>query len=131
MLSSIASQDATGREINYSLPTTNYSLVTTMKIKVGDNVIVISGKNKGKTGKVLKTDQEKNRVLVEKVNLQSKHLKKGMNGPGQKIERESSIDASNVMILCPKTNKRTRVGYKMLKTGKKERFAKVSGEPLA
>jgi large subunit ribosomal protein L24 len=101
-----------------------------MKIKVGDNVIVISGKNKGKTGKVLKTNQEKNRVVVEKVNLQTKHIKKGFNGPGQKIERESSIDASNVMILCPKTNKRSRVGYKVLKTGKKERFAKVSGEPL-
>lgn len=102
-----------------------------MKIKVGDNVIVISGKNKGKTGKVLKTDAKKNHVVVEKVNLQTKHIKKGFNGPGQKVEREASIDASNVMILCPKTNKRSRVGYKILKDGKKERFAKVSGEPLS
>lgn len=102
-----------------------------MKIKVGDKVIVIAGKNKGKTGNVLKTDRDNNRVIVEKVNLQTKHIKKGMNGPGQKIEKESSIDVSNVMILCPKTNKRSRVGYRELKTGKKERFAKISGEPLS
>ena len=102
-----------------------------MKLKVGDNIIVIAGKNKGKTGKITKTDRKNNTVIVEKVNLQTKHVKKGMNGPGQRIEIEAPLDASNVMILCPKTKKRSRIGYRMLKDGKKERFAKASGETLA
>jgi len=101
-----------------------------MKIKVGDNVVVIAGKSKGKTGKIVKTMRDKNQVIVEKVNLQTKHMKKSANGPGQRLEREAPLDASNVMILDPKTNKRTRIGYRMLKTGKKERFAKASNEPL-
>jgi len=101
-----------------------------MKLKVGDNVVVIAGKSKGKTGKIIKTIKDKNLVVVEKVNLQTKHLKKNVNGPGQKFERETPINASNVMILDPKTNKRTRIGYRLLKNGKKERFAKASNEPL-
>lgn len=102
-----------------------------MKVKVGDNVIVIAGKNKGKTGEVIKTNQKKNTVLVKKVNMQTKHIKKSMNGPGQKVENEAPIDASNVMVVCPKTKKPSRVGYRLLKNGKKERYAKVSGETLS
>ena len=101
-----------------------------MKLKVGDNIIVIAGKNKGKTGKIMKTDRKNDRVVIEKVNLQIKHVKKTSNAPGQKIEREAPIHVSNVMILCPKTNKRSRIGYRLLKNGKKERFAKSSSEPL-
>lgn len=101
-----------------------------MKLKVGDNVIVIAGKNRGKTGKITKILRDKNKLVVEKVNMITKHVKKSSNGPGQKLEREAPIDASNVMILDPKTNKRTRLGYRILKTGKKERFAKASNEPL-
>ena len=101
-----------------------------MKLKVGDTVVVIAGKDKGKTGKITKTDRINNKIVVEKVNMRTKHIKKSMNGPGQKIEFEAPLDASNVMAVCPKTNKRTRIGYRKLKTGKKERFAKVSNEPL-
>jgi len=91
---------------------------------------VIAGKDKGKTGQITKIDRKDNRVTVEKVNMRTKHIKKSINGPGQKVEIEAPMDASNVMAVCPKTNKRTRVGYRKLKTGKKERFAKVSNEPL-
>jgi len=101
-----------------------------MKLKKGDQVVVIAGKNKGKTGKITKADHKKNKVTVEKVNLQTRHIKKKNEEPGNRIEIEAPIDSSNVMILCPKTNKRTRIGYRKLKTGKKERYAKVSDEPL-
>jgi len=102
-----------------------------MKLKVGDNVVVTTGKHKGKTGKLLKIDRKNNRVVVEKVNLQTKFVKKSINAPGQKKEQEGSIHASNVMVLCPKTNKPSRVGRRILKDGTNERYAKVSGERLS
>jgi large subunit ribosomal protein L24 len=102
-----------------------------MKFKLNDRIIVIAGKHKGKTGKITKIDRDNNKVIVEKVNMQKKHVKKTSSAPGQKIEREAPIDASNVMILCPKTSKPSRIGYRMLKDGKKERFAKKTGETLA
>jgi large subunit ribosomal protein L24 len=102
-----------------------------MKLKVGDNVVIKTGKDKGKTGKILKIDREKTRVQVEKINLQTKFSKKTANAPGQKIQKEGFIHASNVMVLCPKTNKPTRVGKRVLKDGTRERFAKVSGETLS
>jgi len=102
-----------------------------MKLKVGDSVIVITGKHKGKTGKILKIDRNKNAVIVEKVNLQTKHVKKTMTAAGQKIEKEGYINASNVMVLCPKTNKPSRIGKRVLKDGTRERYAKVSGERLS
>ena len=102
-----------------------------MKIKQGDQVIVIAGKNKGKTGAVSKIMKKHDKLIVEKVNMQTKHVKKSSNGPGQKIEREAPLHVSNVMVLCPKTNKPSRVGYRILNDGKKERFAKKSGEALS
>jgi len=102
-----------------------------MKFKVNDQIIVIAGKHKGKTGKITKIDRENNQLIVEKINMQKKHVKKTASAPGQKIEREAPINASNVMILCPKTQKPSRIGYRLLKTGKKERFAKKTGETLA
>jgi len=102
-----------------------------MKIKQGDQVIVIAGKNKGKTGKVIKVNKKKDSVIVEKTNMYIKHVKKSANEPGHKEEREAPIHISNIMIICPKTNKPSRIGYRNLKDGKKERFAKVSGETLS
>lgn len=102
-----------------------------MKIKVGDQVVVITGKAKGKTGEVLKINKKTNKVTVKDVNMHTKHIKKSVNGPGQRIQRETPMDISNVMVMCPKTNKPTRVGYRLLKDGKKERFAKKSGEALS
>ena len=101
-----------------------------MKLKVNDKIIVITGKSKGKTGKILKIDHKKDRLIVEKVNLVKKHKKKSGNTPGEKKEMEAPIHVSNVMILDPKENVPTRIGYRFLKDGKKERYAKKSGISL-
>lgn len=101
-----------------------------MKIKLHDNVLVIAGKDKGKTGKVIKTYKKRNKVVVEKVNIITKHIKKTQQRAGEKIKYEAPIDASNVMILDPKENKPTRVGYKKTENGKKERVSKLTGASL-
>jgi large subunit ribosomal protein L24 len=102
-----------------------------MKFKTGDTVIVIAGKHKGKTGKISKINREKDTVIVEKVNMLTGYRKKTATAAGEKSQKEAPIHASNVMILCPKTNKPSRIGVRMLKNGKKERFAKKTGETLA
>ncbi len=101
-----------------------------MKVKVNDKVLVIAGKDKGKTGKVTKVYAKHNRVVVEKLNMRTKHIRKTQNKPGERIKYEAPINASNVMILDPKENKPTRVAYKMLENGKKERISKLSGLSL-
>ncbi len=101
-----------------------------MKIKVGDKVVVIAGKDKGKTGKVTRVSVKHNQVVVEKLNLRTKHIRKTQNRAGEKIRYEAPINASNVMILDPKENKPTRVGYKVMENGKKERISKLSGVSL-
>ncbi len=99
-----------------------------MKIQQGDTVLVISGKDKGKKGTVLRVLHEKNRVIVGGVNMRTKFNKKTAQGPGSKIQFEAGLSAANVMILDPKTGKPTRMGYKIdEKTGRKVRYAKVSG----
>lgn len=100
-----------------------------MKIRSGDNVVVISGtrKNKGKTGKVLKVFPQTGRVIVEGINIATRHIKKQGTNPGQIVKMEKAIDASNVMLECPITNKPTRVGYIMIEEKgiqKKFRFSK-------
>lgn len=100
-----------------------------MKIKTGDNVVVITGKDKGKKGKVLRAVPSENRIVVEKVGLVKKHQKAGGKSPGGIIEVESAIHASNVKIICPKTGKSSRVGYEV-KNKKKTRVAKISNAPI-
>jgi len=108
-----------------------------MKLKKEDNVIVVSGNSKGKTGKILKVFPKKNRVIIEGVNLRKRHTKASQQNPqGGIVEKEAPIDASNVMILDPKSNEATRIGKKVIvddKTGKKRsvRVSRVSGEMLA
>ena len=82
-----------------------------MKLKVGDKVEVISGSDKGKTGKIIKTLRSENKVIVEGVHIVKKHQKSNGNTTGGILEIEAPIDASNVMIIDPKTKKRTRIGY--------------------
>lgn len=82
-----------------------------MKIRTWDNVSVLSGKDKGKTGKVLKVINDKNRVVVEGINIVTRHVKKQGTNPGQIVKMEKSIDASNVALECPVTKKPTRIGY--------------------
>ncbi|UBH08809.1 50S ribosomal protein L24 [Macrococcus armenti] len=99
-----------------------------MHIKKGDKVIVITGKDKGKTGTVIEALPKKDRVVVEGVNIVKKHQKPTqMNPEGGITEFEAAIHVSNVMLLDPKTNKPTRVGTK-IEDGKKVRVAKKSGE---
>ena len=99
-----------------------------MKIKKGDTVKVIAGKDKDKTGKVLSVDVKNNRVIVEGVNMITKHEKPSMsNQQGGIVNREAPIDASNVMYLHKGTA--TRIGYKV-EDGKKVRVAKKTGEVI-
>ena len=101
-----------------------------MNLVKGDNVIVIAGRDKGKTGTIQKVIPEQNRVVVENVNLRKKHKKPTQQNPdGGIVEIYAPIDASNVMLLDPKTKKPTRIGHKIVK-GKKVRYAKKSGTTL-
>ena len=101
-----------------------------MKIHTGDTVLIITGKDKGKQGTVTKVLSDKNRLIVEGVNMRVRHIKKTAEKAGQRLKYEASLAASNVMLLDPKTKKPTRVGYKMDAKGHKVRYAKVSGEIL-
>ncbi len=102
-----------------------------MNFKVEDEVVVIAGSNKGKQGKIIKTLRKENRVVVEGVNIIKKHQKpNAMNQGGGIIEMEAPIHASNVMIIDPKTKKRTRIGHTTDKNGKKIRMTKKSNEKL-
>ena len=101
-----------------------------MKIITNDNVIVVAGKDKGKKSVVKRVFKKRNRVIVEGVNMKIKHMKPSQGRPGEKIELEGPIQISNIKLLCPKTKKPTRVGYKKLESGEKIRIAKVSGEVI-
>ncbi len=101
-----------------------------MKIHTDDQVIVISGKDKGKKGKVLKSLPDTNRVVVEGVGIVTRHMKRQGSTPGQKVTYEKSIDVSNVKLLDPKTGTPTRIGYKVENGKKIGRVAKKSGTLL-
>jgi large subunit ribosomal protein L24 len=98
-----------------------------MKLKIGDNIVVIAGKDKGKTGKIMRILRAAEKIVVEKVNIVTKHIKKTAQKPGEKIQFEAPIHSSNVMFIDPKSGKRSRLGYRKLENGKKERIAKNSG----
>lgn len=102
------------------------------KIKVGDLVQVLTGKSKGKTGKVLSVVHKTSRVVVEGVNIIKKHMKPNpnKNEQGGIVEKESTIHVSNVALVNPATNKADRVGIKVLNDGKKVRYFKSNNEVL-
>jgi len=100
------------------------------KIKTGDEVIILAGKDKGLKGKVLKIIKSKDRVIVEGVNIVKKHVKPSAENPqGGIVEKEAPIHISNVALVDPKSGKPTRVGYEM-KDGKKVRVSKKSKEVI-
>ena len=99
------------------------------KIKTGDNVIVITGKDKGKTGNVTSVIKSEDRVIVEGVNIVKRHRKATQESPGKIEEIESPIHISNVAHVDPKTGKATRIKYE-LKDDLKRRLSVVSGELL-
>ena len=102
-----------------------------MHVKTGDTVIVISGRDKGKKGKILAVSPKEGKVIVEGLNIVSKHIKpRKMGQQGGIVKAESAIYASKVMLVDPESGKRTRVGYKLLSDGTKVRIAKKSGAQL-
>ena len=101
-----------------------------MKLKTGDKVVVIAGKDRGKDGIITKVLKNENKVIIEGINVAKKHVKPNGGASGSIIEMELPIDASNVMILDPKTKKRTRIGHSVDKKGKKVRVCKKSNEVL-
>ncbi len=102
-----------------------------LNIKKDDQVVVVAGKDKGKTGKILKVFRAKNRVLVKHINLAKKAQRKTQeNQQGGFIEIEMPIHRSNVMLIDKKTNKPTRFGTSILKDGSKVRISKKSGEVI-
>ena len=101
-----------------------------MKIKKGDSVIVLTGKDKGKKGEVLRAIPTESRVVVGGINVVKKHTKPSQFAAGGIEDKELSIHVSNVALADPKGGKATRIGFKTLKDGKKVRVAKKSGETL-
>ena len=102
-----------------------------LHIKKNDTVVVLAGEDKGKTGKVLKVLVEKNRALVEGVNMVSKSTKPSAKNPqGGIVKQEAPIHISNLSLVDPKSGKATRVGIKVNEDGKKVRIAKKSGEEI-
>ncbi len=100
------------------------------KIKKNDTVQVLAGKDKGRTGKILKVLVDDQRVLVEGVNIVKRHTKQSATSQGGIVAKESSIHVSNVALLDPKSGKPTRVGFK-INNGQKVRVAKASGSEIA
>ena len=100
-----------------------------MKIKKGDQVVVLSGDDKGKTGEVIKAMPKEGKVVVQGVNLVKRHTKPSQTSAGGIITKEAPINVSNVAIVDPKSGKATKIGYKEV-SGKKVRFARKSGEVI-
>ena len=101
-----------------------------IRLKKGDEVIVIAGKDKGKTGKIVRVISEKRKVVVSDVNKYKKHQKPGNNEPGGIIEKDMPLDISNVAFFDTGTKKGTRIGYTFNKDGKKIRINKKSGKEI-
>lgn len=99
-----------------------------LKMKKGDTVIVLTGKDKGKKGDIMRMLRKKNRAFVSGVNMIKRHTRPTQTSPGGIVDKEASIDLSNIAHVDPKDDKPTRVGFKTLKDGRKVRYAKRSGE---
>jgi large subunit ribosomal protein L24 len=101
-----------------------------MKIKKGDTVQIMAGKDRGKQGKIFVVFPDSDTVLVKGVNMMKRHIRARREGTkGERIEKEAPIHVSNVMLLCPHTNKPTRIGYK-IEGGEKIRMSKRSGKAI-
>jgi len=101
-----------------------------MKIRKGDSVIVLTGRDKGKKGEIIRSLPEKNRVVVRGINVVKRHQSPSADSPGGIQEKELPIHVSNLALIDPKSGGATRIGYKHLDDGRKVRFAKKSGEMI-
>lgn len=105
-------------------------MATKLKIKKGDEVLVTSGRDKGKKGEVLSVIPARNRAIVRGVNLVKRHTKPSQTNAGGIVEKEATIDVSNLAHIDPKDGSATRIGFKTLDDGRKVRYAKRSGEVI-
>jgi large subunit ribosomal protein L24 len=102
-----------------------------VQIRKNDSVMVIAGKERGKTGKVLRVLPDEDAVIIERINIVKRHTKpRGPQQPGGIVEKEASIDASNIMIMCDKCNAPVRIGRKILADGNKIRICRRCNEAL-
>ncbi len=111
------------------MPATKSRTRKHLKVRTGDTVRVIAGKDRGKDGKILRVFGDEGRVVVDGVNVVKRHVKRQGSQPGQIIEMEKSVHVSNVALLDPETKTPTRVGFSF-DGGKKTRIAKKSGKPV-
>tara|TARA_B100000929_G_scaffold29535_1_gene21630 strand:+ start:488 stop:811 length:324 start_codon:yes stop_codon:yes gene_type:complete len=100
------------------------------RLRKGDDVVVISGRDKGKTGSILRVIPSEDRVIVDGINIVKRHTRPSQAQPGGIVDKEAPIHISNVALADPKDGSATRVGYKFLEDGRKVRFAKQSGEVI-
>ena len=98
------------------------------RVKKGDEVVVLTGKDRGKTGEVLRVMRSQSRLVVQGVNMVKRHTRPSPQNPGGILEKEATLHVSNVAHIDPDDRKPTRVGYKWLEDGRKVRYAKRSGE---
>tara|TARA_B100000586_G_scaffold245134_1_gene200445 strand:+ start:170 stop:493 length:324 start_codon:yes stop_codon:yes gene_type:complete len=98
------------------------------RIRKGDPVVVVTGRDRGKTGEVTKVLSKRNKVLVQGVSVVKRHTAPSASNPGGILEKEVPIDISNVSLVDPKDRKPTKIGYRFLEDGRKVRYAKRSGE---
>jgi large subunit ribosomal protein L24 len=101
-----------------------------LKIKKGDSVVVISGRDKGRTGEVLRVFPAEGRLIVQGVHIARRHTKPRLGDPGGIVDKELTIHVSNVAHIDPQSGKPTRVGYRLLDDGRKVRVARRSGEVI-
>jgi large subunit ribosomal protein L24 len=102
-----------------------------LKLRKNDNVMIIAGKGRGTTGKILKVLSEKDRAIIERLNLVKRHTKpRGPQQPGGILEKEASIHVSNLMLMCDRCNAPIRYGHKVLGDGKKVRICRRCGETI-
>ncbi len=100
------------------------------RIRKGDNVTVVSGRDKGKSGSVLRVLQDDERLIVQGVNVVKRHMRASQTQAGGIVEKEASIHVSNVSLIDPDGGEPTRVGFRILEDGRKVRYAKRSGEVM-
>jgi large subunit ribosomal protein L24 len=101
-----------------------------LRLRRGDEVIVVSGRDKGRKGRIVRVQRDRGRVIVQGANMVKRHTRPSAGQPGGIVEKEAALHISNVALVDPKTGEASRIGYKFLEDGRKVRFAKASGEVI-
>jgi large subunit ribosomal protein L24 len=101
-----------------------------LRLRRGDEVIVVSGRDKGRKGRIVRMQRDRERVIVQGANMVKRHTRPSAGQPGGIVEKEAALHISNVALVDPKTGEASRIGYKFLEDGRKVRFAKASGEVI-